>query len=117
MPGLFLRFSGRREVQRRRRLAQRTGRVVSVTLFVRGGSSVTYAYCYRHPQPQVTGLGGTGYPNTMGNVTLYREGESTAPVVDDKIQILGVTYQIIHVLVQNNADEADGWAVYQLVTT
>jgi hypothetical protein len=116
MAGLFGRFYGRREVTRRRVKMQRTGKVTAATLQVRGGSSVNYLYCYRWPQPQNTGIGGSGYPNTQGQVTLFREGEATGPVVDDKLTIGSTSYQVIQVTAENNADEADGYAVYQLVT-
>ncbi len=115
--GLFTRFCGRGEVQRRRRCCQRTGKVTSATLVVRGNSNVAYSYCYRKPQPQSSGIGTDGFPNTEGAMTLFREGEATAPVVDDKIIAEGITYQINEVRPENNADESAGWAVYQLVVT
>ncbi len=116
--GLFSnRFYGKSEVIRRRQCLERTGKVVSGTLVVRGGASVAYQYVYVHPQPQRTGIGGAGYPNTQGGVTMFREGEGTAPMVDDKLTVGSVTVQVVEVRPENNADEADGWAVYQLQTT
>ncbi len=93
------------------------GKVDSGTLIVRGGSNVPYQYCYSHPLPQATGIGSDGFPNIRGQITLFREGESEAPMVDDKITCGGNTFQIERVTAENNADEADGWAVYQLIVT
>lgn len=111
---VLARFCGRREVQRRRKCTQRTGKVTTAVLTVRGGSNVSYRYCYVHPLPEVTGIGAAGHPIRDAHATLYREGESSAPVVDDKLTVGGNVYQIVGVTAENNADESSGYAVYQL---
>ncbi len=90
---------------------------MTATLVVRGGASVLYQYCYMHPIPQQTGIGSDGFPNFRGQITLFREGEVTGPVVDDKLVFQSNTFQIIDCKAENNADEADGYAVYQLTVT
>jgi hypothetical protein len=113
MPGFF----GRESVQATCEKQRATGKVTTGTLKTRGAldalTDVPWGNLYVYPLPQITGIGGDGYPNVAGRATLYRMGETVAPVADDKlVDGSGRTWQIIGVNSRLNADEAEGFAVY-----
>ena len=110
-------FLGRQSVQATLFKQQRTVKVTSGTLKVRGDgdtfTSVSWANLYVYPNTQTTGIGAGGYPNLFGRATLYRTGEAYAPRVDDKlVDGRSREWQIVRVESRLDGDEADGWAVY-----
>lgn len=110
------RFYGTQTVLATLNKQQRTGKVSSGTLKVRGNddtfASVAWAHLYLWPTTEITGLGGGGYSHVAAKATLYRIGESYAPRVDDKLSAGGSEWQITRVQPRLNADEDDGFAVY-----
>lgn len=116
MPG----FYGYRSVLADYRKQLRTGKVVTGTLRVRtaGGldtfTDVAWKALYVWPQTEVSGFKGNHHPDIDGVLTLYRLGESNAPRVDDQVVVNGITYLIFQVYPRLNADEASGFAVYDL---
>lgn len=110
-------FYGRQSVQADLFKQFRTGKVGSGTLKVRNDgdtfTSVSWANIYNWPTDQRTGIGASGHPDTTCTAVLYRIGEAYAPMVDDKlVDPNGVEWQIIRVQSRLNADESEGFAVY-----
>ena len=114
-------FYGRRSVLADLMLHQRgTGKVVSAVLTMKDGldTQVSYANAYAWPSGSNTGAGGKGRAWNTGRVTLWRVGESDAPKADDTLALIidgeVVDVRINGVTARLNADEADGFAVYDL---
>lgn len=111
-------FYGHRTVLADLRKHLRTGKVIAATLKVRGANdattSIAFAYAYKWPQTERTGVGGPGYPTNLGRVTLWRWGETSRPRPDDKLTLSGdsTEYQILAVTPRLNADESNNCAVY-----
>lgn len=83
-------------------------------------SSVFFQYLYVWPNPDSTGIGGTGYPVSGDKITIYREGEEGRPKADDRILVAddGSQYLINAVTSRLNADEDTlGYAVYDCTVT
>ncbi len=97
-----------------------TGKVVPATLTLQDEDStvVEYANAYAWPSPSNTGTGGQGRAFNTGRVTLWRVGESDGPMVNDTLAMAidgeDTDVRINSVTARLNADEAEGYAVYDL---
>lgn len=81
-------------------------------------TTVAYQYLYVWPNPDTSGIGGSGYPVSGDMITAYREGETYPPKSDDTWTLAdGTAYLISKVTSRLNADEAMGYAVYDCVVT
>lgn len=94
----------------------RTGKVIEATLHPSDDANddVDYTYAYQWPQDTHSGVGGSGHPDSVGTVTLWRTGEGTRPLVDMTLTINSVEWKIVSVSSRLNADEANNFAVYEL---
>lgn len=114
MPGFFGYRSVLADLHKHLR---RTGKVVEAVLHPSDDAAddVEYTYAYEWPINRTTGIGGVGYDNGSATITLWRTGETTAPLVDMRITVAGRSQQqVVSVTSRLNADEASNFAVYDL---
>lgn len=99
---------------------RRTGKLVRATLTLQDADNtvVPYANAYAWPSGSQTGAGGKGRASNSGKITLWRAGESEGPKVDDTIAMVidgeSTDVRINGVTARLNADEADGFAIYDV---
>lgn len=112
MPG----FYGQRTVLRDLAKHRRTGKLVTATLKRNSGfSDIAYANVYVWPTNETTGVGGGGNADQRTTISAYRVGEADAPRADDRWTVGVTTWNIESVTSRLNADEANGFAVYDCV--
>lgn len=110
-------FFGRETVLADLRLHKaQAGLVTAGTLRVRGASDTFTDVAYENvclwPPREMTGLGGGGAATQGATVTAWRTGEASAPSVDDKWVIGGVSFLIVSRTARHSHDEASGYAIY-----
>lgn len=110
-------FFGRATVLADLRLHKmQAGLVTTGTLSVRTSgdtfSTVAYTNVCLWPVRKTSAIGAGGMPPTNTTVTAWRVGESSAPTIDCKWSIGGVTYLIVGVTSRHNHDESSGYAIY-----
>ncbi len=95
--------------------AKQSWKLTTATLYLNPDhtTTVSYASVYVWPLKDWSGIGADGWPTTIGKITFYREGESSAPQSDDTVtNEAGSEFLIQSVLSRLNRDEEMGYAVY-----
>lgn len=80
-------------------------------------SDVTYTNVCLWPVTKTSSLGTGGLSAVRTRLTAWRVGEASAPTVDSKWVVGGVSYLIVSLTSRHNHDESSGYAIYDCDVT